>query len=79
MITEQDIEIAYDIMMDRQNGNRSVFDAMPGNKIARILNLIHSHAEIVYDQNPDQIVYRKDDVIALLIALGAPAPDFGTK
>lgn len=74
MITEQDIEIAYDIMMEERKGNKAVFDKMKGNTIAKILCLLHTHAEIVNDQDPDQKVYREEDVIKLLIALGAPPP-----
>lgn len=76
MITEQDIEIAYEIMMAERRGNKEIFDAMKGNTIAKILVMLHSHAEIENDINPDAKVYREEDVVALLIALGAPAPEW---
>ncbi|MEO6302528.1 MAG: hypothetical protein ABIP51_05090 [Bacteroidia bacterium] len=40
------------------------------------LFLIHTHAEIVFDQNPNQIVYREKDIIELLKELGFTEPKF---
>lgn len=38
---------------------------------------IHSHADIEGKINPDQIVYREEDIILLLRALGYPEPEWG--
>lgn len=37
---------------------------------------IHSHAEIVANSDPDEIVYRESDVIRLLQLYGFPKPNF---
>lgn len=44
------------------------------NAIAERLFEIHTHAEIVYEENPDQIVYKEQDIINLLVSLGHEAP-----
>jgi len=46
------------------------------NQLGKLLFDIHTHAEIVSDENSDQIVYREKDVIELLIDLGHDKPDF---
>lgn len=38
---------------------------------------IHSHAEIENDIDPEQIVYREEDIIKLLKKLGFPEPVWG--
>lgn len=40
------------------------------NTMAKILNRFHTHAEIVNDQDPEQIVFRQEDIIRLLTDLG---------
>jgi hypothetical protein len=42
-------------------------------ELARLLFSIHTHGEIC---EPDEIVYRENDVIRLLAFLGYPKPDF---
>lgn len=37
-----------------------------GPKVENQLLCTHTHAEIVYDENPDQVVYRERDVLALI-------------
>lgn len=37
---------------------------------------IHEHAEGLFEENPEQIVYREKDIIELLKKLGYPEPDF---
>lgn len=44
--------------------------------LGRMLFEIHTHAEIVYDSDPDEIVYREKDVIRLLKTLGFYKPKF---
>lgn len=44
--------------------------------MAHELFAIHSHAQLVYEENPEQIVYKETDVIALLERLGFPTPDW---
>ncbi len=46
------------------------------NRTAELMFAAHTHAEIVYEQNPDQIVYREQDVINILKAFNIPAPIF---
>jgi hypothetical protein len=45
-----------------------------GKEVAERLFELHTHAEIVNDQEPGQIVYREKDVISLLKYLGLPEP-----
>jgi hypothetical protein len=58
-------------------------------EIGGLLFSIHLHAEqlLKYQQdaecgqvldNPDEIIYREEDIISLLVALGYPAPEWGT-
>ena len=44
------------------------------NAIADKLFKIHTHAELAYNQDPDQIVYREKDVVNLLVSLGHEPP-----
>lgn len=44
--------------------------------LAEKLFKIHTHAELCNMSNPDQIVYKEADILALLQELGFPAPDF---
>lgn len=44
--------------------------------VAEDLFKCHTHAEIVFLTNPDQIVYCEADVIKILTKYGHPAPDF---
>lgn len=57
---------------ERRQKMDAVFDPLPGNKMSRVLNTLHTHAEIVYGQNPDQIVYREADIVELLGRMGFP-------
>ncbi len=45
-------------------------------QLAEELFKIHTHAELVNDQDSGQIVYKEKDIINLLIKLGYPEPDF---
>jgi len=45
-------------------------------EVAAELFAIHSHAEIVYEQDPNRIVYAERDLLPLLEKWGIPAPDF---
>jgi hypothetical protein len=47
-----------------------VYSGIPSNTMARILDAIHTHAEIANHQNPEQRVYREKDVVELLAKLG---------
>jgi|HubBroStandDraft_2_1064218.scaffolds.fasta_scaffold00002_84 hypothetical protein len=40
------------------------------NNMAHILFAIHKHAERCAEDNPDQVVYKKDDIVLLLERLG---------
>lgn len=46
-------------------------------ELGGLLFNIHSHAETEYFDNPDQIVYKEDDIILLLTKLGYPIPEWG--
>lgn len=49
------------------------------NNTAKRLFAIHTHAHIAEQQNPDQIVYREKDVIALLQSYGIEPPVWDEK
>jgi hypothetical protein len=57
----------------RRSLYEKVYAGYPSNAMARILDAIHTHAEMANDQNPDQRVYREKDVVDLLQKLGFPA------
>lgn len=44
--------------------------------LAKRLFAIHHHAETVFIENPDQIVYKESELIELLQQLGFPVPDW---
>ncbi len=44
------------------------------NTIAKKLSVLHTHAEIVYGQDPELIVYREKDIIKLLVSEGIEPP-----
>lgn len=46
--------------------------------IAEYLHKYHTHAEIAYAKNPQEIVYTEQDVIKILTNLGHPEPDFAS-
>jgi hypothetical protein len=54
----------------RQHNNNTAID------IAEYLHKYHTHAEIAYAKNPQEIVYTEQDVIKILTDLGHPEPDF---
>jgi hypothetical protein len=76
MLTEDDIEMAFDILLQDRGATLLISDVIRGNTMAKILSLLHTHAEIQNDIDPNRKVYTEDDVIKLLIALGAPAPQW---
>ncbi len=45
-------------------------------ELAGKLFSIHTHAELVFIDSPDQIVYKEEDIVALLEKLGQPKPDW---
>lgn len=45
--------------------------------LGAILFELHTHAELVFYENPDQIVYKEEDIVFLLERLGHPRPVFG--
>lgn len=55
MITEEMIKTNYGINVNT-----------PNQYIEEQLSKIHSHAEIVNDENPDEVVYREADILKLL-------------
>jgi hypothetical protein len=57
-------------------GKYEIFKRSRSNELGRKLFSIHTHAEIVYDHDPNQVVYREKDIIALLKEYGFPEPKF---
>jgi hypothetical protein len=55
----------------RQTYERAYKD-FASNSMARVLDAIHTHAEIAHDQNAEQRVYREKDIVELLDRLGYP-------
>lgn len=49
-----------------------IIPATTGSEIGNLLFNIHTHAESL--RNPDEIVYREEDIIQLLKTLGLPEP-----